>query len=269
MHNDQTFREPYWQQPVCARTHADSRARRTSAALQRRSPAHLHALQPVPPARAIWHGPYTFPRLNENYGRKRPHASIEEMQHDPGGGEGVIKLLKARSKAAESWGYEWIHTVLILKGRSLPTLPASIIMVWSFIITIAFMAGARFDRVLREDYGVVDVPVQRWQRDLFIYMRGLEVRLGAVAAAPVQARRGRHADLRRCALRRSSLAPLSGLCSCPASQHVSCSGWRFGRVYGATNHICDLDRKTPSPLRAPPAGCASASFPWHRFALCT
>jgi hypothetical protein len=132
-------------------------------------------MQPVPPAHALWRGPYSFPRSNQMYGGKRPHAGLEEFLGDQGGGEGVMKLLKARKMADESWGYEWIHTVLVWKGRSLPTLPTFIIMAWTVLVTIVLMSAARFDNIMREDYGVLDIPVKSWQRDLYIYMKGLEV----------------------------------------------------------------------------------------------
>jgi hypothetical protein len=88
-----------------------------------------------------------------------------------------MKLLKAREKADQSWGYEWIHTVLVMKGRSLPTLPAVILAVWTLAVTLILMLLARFDLVLRESYGVNDLPIEMWQRDIYICLRGLEVRM--------------------------------------------------------------------------------------------
>jgi hypothetical protein len=154
-------------------------------------------VQAVPPAHALWRGPYSYPRTGESYGTKRPYAKLDDFLEDPGGGEGVMKLLKAREKADESWGYEWIHTVFVMKGRSLPTLPTLILAVWTMAVTLILMLLARFDLVLRESYGVPHLPIEMWQRDIFICLKGLEVRMWQhyCAIAYPETRRNIHALL--------------------------------------------------------------------------
>ena len=143
-------------------------------------------VQPVPAANALFAGPYTFPRSRAAYHVERDAADLEAFTETYGGGEGVKKLLHAREMAEESWGYEWIHTVLVMKGRSFPTLPGLVLFVWTIMVTLFCMLVVRFDILLREDFGVDIGEAETWQRDWFIYMRGLEVRpLPTYAARPV------------------------------------------------------------------------------------
>jgi hypothetical protein len=102
---------------------------------------------------------------------------LEPFLEDLGGGEGVKKLLKARDMAEENWGYEWIHTVLVMKGRSFPSLPGFVLALWSVLTTLFTMLVCRFDIIMREDFGSQDPEAKAWQRDIYMYFKGLNVRL--------------------------------------------------------------------------------------------
>ncbi|NJR43517.1 MAG: hypothetical protein HC767_13550 [Akkermansiaceae bacterium] len=107
------------------------------------------------------------------------HSDIADFTVDQGGGEGVAALLEARDKAEDSFGYDWIHTVLVTDGRSFPWFPVFIVMAWTVLVVIILMLWCRFDRLLLEDYGYNGRQVEgicHWQRVFFLYMRGLEVR---------------------------------------------------------------------------------------------
>jgi hypothetical protein len=100
---------------------------------------------------------------------------MDPFLDDPGGGEGVAMLLKARDMAQEEWGYEWTHTVLVVKGRSVPTLPLVVVSVWTVAVTVCCMLLMRFDLLILQNSGmdVDDVPL--WKKTAFQYCLGLEV----------------------------------------------------------------------------------------------
>lgn len=97
---------------------------------------------------------------------------------DQGGGEGVAALLEAREIGEESFGYDWIATVLVLDGRAFPWAPILVVSVWTMLVVLVLMLFCRFDRLILEDYGNSGSGIegiQNWQRVLFLYLRGLEV----------------------------------------------------------------------------------------------
>lgn len=132
-------------------------------------------VQPPLPACAMFVGPWSFPRSRTLYHGKRPHTSMNHFLDDPGGGEGVAKLLRARDMANEEWGYEWTHTVLVVKGRSVPTLPLIVVSVWTIAVTLICMLLLRFDILLLQKYGGDVEDVATWKKSAFQYCLGLQV----------------------------------------------------------------------------------------------
>ena len=113
------------------------------------------------------------------YGVRRQKSDLEKFSEDRGGGEGVAALLEAREIAEESFGYDWIATVLVADGRAFPWAPILVVMVWTLVVALVLMLGCRFDRLILEDYGHGSARstegIQQWQRITFLYLRGLEV----------------------------------------------------------------------------------------------
>lgn len=138
------------------------------------------SLQVPAPAYTLWRGPQAYPRARTAYRVQRDPSDIDKFATDHGGGEGVAALLEAREKAEESFGYDWVHTVLTSDGRPFPWLPIIIVASWTMLVLIVFMLACRFDRLILEDYGYsgpATAGITEWQRTLFLYMRGLEVRV--------------------------------------------------------------------------------------------
>ena len=112
------------------------------------------------------------------YGVRRQKSDLEKFSEDRGGGEGVAALLEAREIAEESFGYDWIATVLVADGRAFPWAPILFVMAWTVMVVLVCMLAGRFDRLILEDYGYASrgtEDILPWQRTAFLYMRGLEV----------------------------------------------------------------------------------------------
>lgn len=85
-------------------------------------------------------------------------------------------LLHARDKAEEVMGYEWLSTVLVMKGRSFPWLPIGVVLAWTVITCIIMLFVCKTNLVLRESSGEEGLDIKNWQRTVFIYLRGFDVR---------------------------------------------------------------------------------------------
>lgn len=73
--------------------------------------------QAPPDPSVLVHGPFALPRVLLDCQARRSLADLETFVERPGGGEGVRKLLRARDLTEISFGYDWIHTILV---RAIP-----------------------------------------------------------------------------------------------------------------------------------------------------
>lgn len=138
-------------------------------------------MQPPPPASALWKGPFSYPRVQKHHSKPREPASLEDFLNDPGGGEGTAMLLHARDKAEEVMGYDWIHTVLVLNGRSFPWLPIIVVLAWSVLVCCIMLFVCKTNLMLREAGGEEGLDIKNWQRLMFTYLRGFDVRFFALS----------------------------------------------------------------------------------------
>lgn len=101
---------------------------------------------------------------------------MDRFLNDPGGGEGTAMLLHARDKAEEVMGYEWLSTVLVMKGRSFPWLPIGVVLTWTLLTCIIMLCFCKTNLLIRESSGEEGLDIKNWQRIVFIYLRGFDVR---------------------------------------------------------------------------------------------
>lgn len=85
-------------------------------------------------------------------------------------------LLHARDKAEEVMGYDWLCTVLVAQGRSFPWLPIAVVMVWSVLVCCIMLFVCKTNLMLRETGGEEGLDIKNWQRLVFTYLRGFDVR---------------------------------------------------------------------------------------------
>lgn len=85
-------------------------------------------------------------------------------------------LLHAREKAEEVQGYDWVVTVLVMNGRSFPWLPIGVVMIWTVLICCILLFVCKSNLPLRESGGEEGLDIKSWQRLVFIYIRGFDVR---------------------------------------------------------------------------------------------